>query len=127
MTPDEAIAILNGAEAMVLNRNPDKFVEAINRAILALDSERQAIHKQEKGCVYCTSHQTLETDGGGELELVQLIPLPAINLTTGETEKNSAPPSHALLFQAFEGELEDFVPIRCCPMCGRVLKKGAKE
>lgn len=41
MTADEAIAILNGAQAMVLNRNPDKFVEAVNRAILALDAERQ--------------------------------------------------------------------------------------
>ena len=124
MTPDEAIAILDGAEAMVLNRNPDKFVEAVNRAILALDSERQAIRKQEKVCVYCTSHQSLETDGGGELEVVQIIPLPAINLTTGETEKNSAPPFYALLFQAFEGELEDFVSIRCCPMCGRELTEG---
>lgn len=42
MTADEAIYILNGAEAMVLNRNPDKFVEAINRAILALYGERQS-------------------------------------------------------------------------------------
>lgn len=41
MKADEAIAILNGAQAMVLNRNPDKFVEAVNRAILALDRERQ--------------------------------------------------------------------------------------
>lgn len=41
MKADEAIAILNGAQAMVLNRNPDKFVEAVNQAILALDRVRQ--------------------------------------------------------------------------------------
>ena len=41
MTADEAIAILTGAETMVLNRNPDKFVEAVNRAILALDREKR--------------------------------------------------------------------------------------
>lgn len=48
MTAEEAIAILNGAEAMVLNRNPDKFVEAVNRAILALDRDRQAARKDQK-------------------------------------------------------------------------------
>lgn len=42
MTADKAISILNGAEAMVLNRNPDEFVEAVNRAILALDRETEA-------------------------------------------------------------------------------------
>lgn len=41
MTADEAIGILTGAQTMVLNRDPDKFVQAVNRAILALDSERQ--------------------------------------------------------------------------------------
>ena len=41
MTANEAIAILNGAEVMVLNRSSDKFVEAVNRAILALDRDRQ--------------------------------------------------------------------------------------
>lgn len=41
MTADEAIGILTGAEVMVMNRDPDKFVQAVNRAILALDSERQ--------------------------------------------------------------------------------------
>ena len=41
MTADEAIGILTGAQTMVLNRDPDKFVQAANRAILALDSERQ--------------------------------------------------------------------------------------
>lgn len=48
MTADKAIAILTGAEVMVMNRNPDEFVEAVNRAILALHSEIQVRHKPKE-------------------------------------------------------------------------------
>ena len=41
MTADEAIAIITGAQTMVLNRDPDKFVAAIDRALIALHLERQ--------------------------------------------------------------------------------------
>ena len=41
MTAEEAIAIITGAQVVVTNRDPDKFVEAVNRAILALDRERR--------------------------------------------------------------------------------------
>lgn len=41
MTADEAIAIINGAQVVVTNRNPDKFVAAIARALIALRLERQ--------------------------------------------------------------------------------------
>lgn len=36
MTAEEAIAIINGANVMVMNRDPDKFVAATNEAIIAL-------------------------------------------------------------------------------------------
>ena len=39
MNAAEAIAIITGAQVVVTNRDPDKFVEAINRAILELYSE----------------------------------------------------------------------------------------
>lgn len=50
MTDAEAIAILSYAQVMVLNRNPDKFAEAANRAILALDRDRQASRKKPTMC-----------------------------------------------------------------------------
>ena len=44
---------------------------------------------EPKGCAYCRFEMDLETDGGGELDLARMIPLPAINLTTGENEKTA--------------------------------------
>lgn len=41
MTAEEAIAIINGAQVVVTNRDPDKFVAAIDRALIALRLERQ--------------------------------------------------------------------------------------
>lgn len=41
MTAEEAIAILNGAEVMVLNRNPQVFTAAVGRAITSLFLEKQ--------------------------------------------------------------------------------------
>lgn len=46
MTADEAIAIITGAQAMVMNRDPDKFVAAIDRALIALRLERQRDNPQ---------------------------------------------------------------------------------
>ncbi len=41
MTAEEAIAIITGAQTMVINRDPDKFVAAIDRALISLRLERQ--------------------------------------------------------------------------------------
>lgn len=41
MTAEEAIAIITGAQVVVTNRDPDKFVAAIDRALIALRLERQ--------------------------------------------------------------------------------------
>lgn len=41
MTAEEAIAIINGAQVVVTNRDPDKFVAAIDRALISLRLERQ--------------------------------------------------------------------------------------
>lgn len=39
MTAEEAITIITGAQTMVLNRDPDKFVAAIDRALISLRLE----------------------------------------------------------------------------------------
>lgn len=41
MTADEAIAIITGSHVVVTNRNPDKFVAAIDRALISLRLDRQ--------------------------------------------------------------------------------------
>lgn len=76
------------------------------------------------GCPYCTTgdkRKPIPTSGGGELEAVEIIPLPAIDLTTGKKDDFTDKSFWAMNFTAFEGELEEWVPIHCCPMCGRTL------
>lgn len=46
MTAEEATAIISGAQVVVTNRDPDRFVEAVNRALLSLyDELKRANHK----------------------------------------------------------------------------------
>lgn len=78
------------------------------------------------GCPYCTTdgdRKPIPTSGGGELEVVKIIPMPAIDLTTGKKDDFVDKPFWAMNFIAFEGELEEFVRINNCPMCGRALKR----
>ena len=60
MKADAAIAILTGAEVMVLNRDLDKFVEAVNRGILALHKERQNQRQQERPKTELERIQTMD-------------------------------------------------------------------
>lgn len=80
------------------------------------------------GCPYCTTdgeRKPIPGWGGGELEMVQITPMPAINLTTGERDTSAETPFWAMNFTAFENELEEFIPINNCPMCGRKLPERA--
>ena len=45
MTAEEAIAIINGAQVVVTNRDPDKFVAAIDRALISLHFDRYMYRK----------------------------------------------------------------------------------
>lgn len=93
--------------------------EALDMAIDALQEKL----KRERGCKYCTDdRKTFPTHCDGEANIVLLIPLPAIDLNTGEIEDTADPPFFTIRIQSDEMG-EDFVPIRCCPMCGRLLKK----
>ena len=79
--------------------------------------------EREKGCEYCTGVcKTFPTHCDGEAYITQLVPLPAIDLMTGEMEETADPPFFAIRIQS-DDMGEDFVPIRCCPMCGRVMKE----
>ena len=76
-----------------------------------------------KGCEYCTGVvKTFPTHCDGEAEITRLVPLPAIDLTTGETAETADPPFFAIRIQS-DDMGEDFVPIRFCPKCGRELKE----
>lgn len=79
--------------------------------------------EREKGCEYCTGdREAFPTHCDGEAEITQLVPLPAIDLTTGETAETADPPFFAIRIQS-DDMGEDFVPIRFCPKCGRELKE----
>lgn len=82
--------------------------------------------EREKGCEYCTGdRKNFPTHCDGEAEIVRLIPLPAIDLMTGEMEETADPPFFAIRILSDEMG-EDFVPIRLCPKCGRELKEEVK-
>lgn len=90
-----------------------------------LDDAAREKSEREKGCEYCTGYcKTFPTHCDGEAYIAKLIPLPAIDLMTGEMEKTAAPPFFAIRIQS-DDMGEDFVPIRFCPKCGRELKEDA--
>lgn len=82
--------------------------------------------ERERGCEYCFPYnrKSIDSVGGTELEVVKITAMPAINLTTGQKEETEPRSFMALHVRLYDGEGEDFVPIRCCPMCGRELKEG---
>lgn len=90
----------------------------------ALSEALQEREERSKGCEFCNNGNGLEHDG--DCDLVKITPLPAINLTTGEIDKNGEPPYWALYITVCEGDIEEYIHITHCPMCGRKLK-GAAE
>lgn len=84
---------------------------------------------RERGkCDFCQGDGCIEDEyGEWKLEAVTLTPLPAINLTTGEVEKTSDAPYHALflkyLYEEHGSECGSF-KINFCPVCGRQLNEN---
>lgn len=80
-------------------------------------------------CDFCNMKMPiLDEYDSYELVFTELIPVPAINLTTGEQEKTADDPYYAmLLYEECEpGERASF-PIKYCPLCGRKLKGERNE
>jgi hypothetical protein len=79
--------------------------------------------KPRRLCDFCERGKRMNSEEGEhDLRLVKLTPLPAINLTSGETEEKAEPPFYAMfLYEPGEtGEAATF-PVKFCPMCGRKL------
>lgn len=82
-------------------------------------------------CDFCAGRGKIEDEyGEWELDCVKIMPLPAINLTTGEKDETADPPYHALFLRYLDdeedkGEHGSF-PIRFCPVCGRELNNGTE-
>lgn len=86
---------------------------------------KEEVEKSRRsGCAYCRDGKTFKTHIDGEAEIVEMFPLPAINLTTGEMESTAKEPFFAVRTQSHENG-EDFVPIEFCPKCGRDLKEDS--
>ena len=77
-------------------------------------------------CDFCRKeHRTerhTEIDGISAC-IVKIIPLPAINLTTGKTEKTAKEPFYQIRFYDEDMEVEDYLTITHCPMCGEKIKE----
>lgn len=77
-------------------------------------------------CDFCNLQMPIYDEYGRyEMVCTKLIPLPAINLTTGEHEKTADDPYYALFIyeDGERGEKGSF-PIKFCPWCGRKLDGG---
>ena len=63
-------------------------------------------------------------------ELVRIEPLPAINLTTGEKAESAEPPYYAIRVLWVEDgydTVQEYIPAKYCPMCGRKLDRPASD
>lgn len=74
-------------------------------------------------CDFCERGKRMESEEGEhDLRLVKLTPLPAINLTSGETAEKAEPPYYAMILHDPEyGDEAATFPIKFCPLCGRKL------
>lgn len=77
--------------------------------------------ERAKGCKYCVGCNILKSDFAEiEFEVGTVEPMTGINLTTGE--KIPSEPSYGtMLFETDSAYGTDYLRIRCCPMCGKVL------
>ena len=76
-------------------------------------------------CEFCSGRGKIEDEYcEWELDCVKLTPLPAINLTTGETASDADPPFYAMFLRYLDDEDRSehgSFPINFCPVCGRQL------
>lgn len=79
-------------------------------------------------CRFCRGLDYIEDEYGEyKLEAVEMTPLPAIDLETGEKAEAADPPFHVLFLKYLheeygKNELASF-PINFCPVCGRQLNE----
>lgn len=114
-------------EHILVNYPNDPLLRTIALTLVnGLPKVEVTVAQKNEGCEYCTGDcKTFPTHCDGEAYIAKLIPLPAIDLMTGETEKTADPPFFAIGIQSDEMG-EDFVPIRFCPKCGRELMEDQK-
>lgn len=79
--------------------------------------------KPRRLCDFCERGKRMESEEGEhDLRLVKLTPLPAINLTSGETSEKAEPPFYAMFLYDMDREDEAATfQVKFCPFCGRKL------
>lgn len=71
-------------------------------------------------CEFCEQKQKIDTEYG-VLSISKITPLPELDLTTGEYAPEVDPPFFSLFYNAGDEGIEEVVPIKYCPMCGKEL------
>ena len=111
------------AEFMSAANKTDGMIWGCDIDRIALDAADmiEAATEKQKTCPLCHGAY-METEACNfTVAISDIIPMPAINLTTGEKEENARPPFPALIIGNVD-EGQDFLPIEFCPFCGRKLK-----
>lgn len=130
-----AVQLIDTEEEMIVEACKDAARKAGVTDLTIIDRDSLieyfgGVSERQKSCPFChhkESRMTAMTDDGKyEVWLTPVVPLPAIDLTTGETAKTADPPYHALMMDG-EDAGEDILPIRFCPMCGRKLEAENEE
>lgn len=77
-------------------------------------------------CEFCEGEKEISTDNGYIISIKSIIPLPSIDLKTGEMFKPDSP-YHALAFHDDCYGEGDEVKISHCPFCGSYLQPDYKR
>lgn len=107
----------------ICGENPNCKKQVHKLDVCAAFERRTSKVKPRRLCDFCERGKRMNSEEGEhDLRLVKLTPLPAINLTSGETAEKAEPPYYAMFLYDMdrEGEAATF-QVKYCPFCGRKL------
>ena len=111
MTAEEAITIITGAQVVVTNRDPDKFVAAIDRALISLRLEKQP------------KEVAIEKSNQNRLQNIPQ-PLTFADQIRAMTDYELAEWFHDIYRRIVEGTMDDISCLFCDGKAGCITKEG---
>ena len=120
---DELKLVMNKDGVFEQYKEPYTTIEvATEEDFRFLEAAVREKKERAKGCKYCVGCNTLKSDFADiEFEVGTVEPMTGINLTTGEKIPPAEPSYGTMLFETDSSYGTDYLRIRCCPMCGKVL------
>ena len=81
-------------------------------------------------CDFCERHKLIDDEYGNyQISCLKVVPLPAINLTTGEKYEQKRKVEYSMFVHKSNDVRSDVgsFPIKFCPLCGRKLTGEGKK